>query len=157
MSFGTWGFKSPFAHICDESRHGLHLSRVIGDRLPRPSAGVFLLVAPVVAVGVDVVAADEVVAGFADDGDNLGGYEYQDRGVGVFAADAEVVQAAAVAQGELAELVDGVVADAEVFGGAGGVGLGQGVVDGVWCGAGAVGAVGWFGVVDRGEGVEQLL
>ena len=59
--------------------------------MPRPSAGVFLLVAPVVAVGVDVVAADEVVAGFADDGDGLGGYEDQDRGVGVFAADAEVV------------------------------------------------------------------
>ena len=59
--------------------------------MPRPSAGVFLLVAPVVAVRVDVVAGDEAVAGFADDGDNLGGYEYQDRGVGVFAADAEVV------------------------------------------------------------------
>ncbi len=34
------------------------MSRVIGDRSPRPSAGVFLLVAPVVAVGVDGVAGD---------------------------------------------------------------------------------------------------
>jgi hypothetical protein len=33
---------------------------------------------------------------------------------GVLAVDAEVMQPAAVAQGELAELVDGVVADAEV-------------------------------------------
>jgi hypothetical protein len=32
-------------------------------------------------------------------------------------ADAEVVDAAAVAQGEFAELVDGVVADSEVLGG----------------------------------------
>ena len=51
------------------------------------------MVAPVVAVGVDVVAADEVVAGFADDGDGLSGYEDQDRGVGVFAADAEAPEA----------------------------------------------------------------
>lgn len=43
--------------------------------------------------------------------------------------------------GRLAELVDGVVADAEVFGGAGGGGFGQGVVDGVRCAAGVVGAV----------------
>ena len=41
-------------------------------------------------------------------------------------ADAEVVQAAAVAQGELAELVDSVVADAEVLGAAFGGGLGSG-------------------------------
>lgn len=92
-----------------ESRHGL--------QIPRPSAGVFVLVAPVVFVGVDVVAAEDVVAGFADDGDGVGGHQDQDWGVGVGAADAEVVQAAAVAQGELAELVDGVVADAEVSGG----------------------------------------
>ena len=36
------------------------------------------------------------------------------RVCGVGAADAEVVEAAGVAQGEFAELVDGVVADAEV-------------------------------------------
>jgi hypothetical protein len=34
VSFGTWGFKSPFAHYCDESRHGLVMSRVIGYRFP---------------------------------------------------------------------------------------------------------------------------
>ena len=44
------------------------MSRVIGSRGPghRP---VFLLVAPVVVVGVDVVAGDEVVFGFGHDGD----------------------------------------------------------------------------------------
>jgi hypothetical protein len=47
---------------------GLHLSRVIGYRSPRPSARAFLLVAPVVVVGVDVVAGDELVGGFGDDG-----------------------------------------------------------------------------------------
>jgi hypothetical protein len=93
------------------------MSRVIGYRLPRPSAGAFLLVAPVVVVGVDAVAGDEMVAGFADDGDGGGGDQDQYRGVGVGAADAEVVQLAAVAQGEFAEFVDGVVADAEVVDG----------------------------------------
>jgi hypothetical protein len=49
------------------------------------------LVGPVVAVGVDVVAGDELVAGFADDGDGGGSHEDQYWGVGVGAADAEVV------------------------------------------------------------------
>jgi hypothetical protein len=94
-------------------------------QIPRLLAGVFLLVAPVVVVGVDVVAGDELVAGFADDGDGVGGDQDEDWGVGVGASDAEVVQAAAVAQGEFAELVDGVMADAEVFGGrAAGAGFG---------------------------------
>src|SRR6202035_4415794 len=26
VSFGTWGFKSPFAHNCDDSRHGLRIT-----------------------------------------------------------------------------------------------------------------------------------
>ena len=39
--------------------------------------------------------------------------------------DAEVVQAAAVTQGELAELVDGVMADTEVFDGVAGWALGR--------------------------------
>ena len=42
----------------------------MGCMSPRPSAGAFLLVSPVAAVGVDVVAGDETVAGFADDGDD---------------------------------------------------------------------------------------
>ena len=53
------GVRFPQVAPCDESRHGLHLSRVIGYRSPRPSAGVFLLVVPVVAVGVDGVAPDQ--------------------------------------------------------------------------------------------------
>jgi hypothetical protein len=93
--------------VTDESRHGL--------QIPRPSAGVFLFVAPVVAVGVDRVAGDELIAGFADDGDGVCGDQDQCWGVGVGASDAEVVKLAAVAQGEFAELVDGVVADAEVL------------------------------------------
>ena len=49
------------------------------------------MVAPVVAVGVDVVAAEDVVLVFADDGDGVAGHEDQDWGVCVGAADAEVV------------------------------------------------------------------
>jgi hypothetical protein len=52
-SVGVRG-SSPLAPPRHESSHGLHMSRVIGYRSPRPSAGAFLLVAPVVAVGVDV-------------------------------------------------------------------------------------------------------
>ena len=66
-----------------ESRHGL--------QIPRPSAGVFVLVAPVVAVGSDAVAAEDAVVGFADDGDGGGGHQDEDWGVCVGAADAEVV------------------------------------------------------------------
>jgi hypothetical protein len=76
------------------------MSRVIGDRLPPPTAGVFMLVSPVVSVGVVSGGGGVFVGGFADDGD-----QDQYRGVGVGAADAEVVQLAAVAQGEFA--VDG--------------------------------------------------
>ncbi|WP_155945917.1 hypothetical protein [Mycobacterium simiae] len=47
------------------------------------------------------MAAEDVVAGFADDGDGVGGHQDQDWSVGAGAADAEVVQAAAAAQGEL--------------------------------------------------------
>ncbi|WP_181029246.1 hypothetical protein [Mycobacterium kansasii] len=92
--------------MTDESRHGL--------QIPRPSAGVFVLVAPVVFVGVDDVAAEDVVAGFADDGDGFAGGQDEYWGVGVGASDAEVVQSAGVAHGEFAELVDVVVADAEL-------------------------------------------
>jgi hypothetical protein len=49
------------------------------------------LVAPVIFVGVDGVAAEDAVAGFADDGDGVGGYEDQRGGARVGAADAEVV------------------------------------------------------------------
>jgi hypothetical protein len=63
----------------------------MGYRFPRPSAGVFLLVAPVVFGGVDVVAAEDAVAGFADDGDGVGGHQDEHGGAGLDAADAEVV------------------------------------------------------------------
>ena len=68
--------KSPLGHgvmsgswVTHESRHRLHI--------PRPSAGVFLFVAPVAADGVDRVAGDEWIAGFADDGDDGGGDQDQ--------------------------------------------------------------------------------
>ncbi|MGA7055280.1 MAG: hypothetical protein WBZ37_29255 [Mycobacterium sp.] len=83
------------------------------------------MVGPVVVSGSMWWLGEELVAGFADDGDGVGGDQDQYGGVGVGAADAEVVESAAVAQGEFAELVDGVVADAEVFGGCGG-GVGSG-------------------------------
>jgi hypothetical protein len=119
--------------VTDESRHWL--------QIPGLLARVFLLVTPVVAVGVDAVAAEDVVSCFADHGDGGGGHQDQDWGGGVGAADAQVVQAAAVAQGEFAELVDGVVADADVVGG--GVrwaGFGAGLVGLGWCGARREGA-----------------
>ncbi len=103
------GVQVPLRPQCDESRHRLQMSRD-GLQIPRPSAGVFLLVAPVVFVGVDGVAAQDVVAGFAEDGHSAGGDQDEYWGVGVGASDAEVVQAAGVAQGEFAELVDGVMA-----------------------------------------------
>ncbi|MGA7133888.1 MAG: hypothetical protein WBZ15_16365, partial [Mycobacterium sp.] len=85
---------------------------------------------------VDVVAAEDVVVVFADDGDGGGGHQDQYGGVWVGAADAEVVQAAAVAEGEFAELVDDMVADAEVFGGGvGWAGFGPALVGLRWCGA----------------------
>ena len=74
------------------------------------------------------------MGGFAEDGHGGGGGVDEHGGVGVGLADAEVVDAAAVAQGEFAELVDGVVADAEVLGG---------VVVGCGFGAGLVG-LGWW-------------
>jgi hypothetical protein len=50
-----------------------------------------LLVAPVVVVGVDVVAGDELVGVLVDDGDGGGGDEDEDFFAGVGAADAEVM------------------------------------------------------------------
>jgi|EndMetStandDraft_3_1072993.scaffolds.fasta_scaffold2544368_1 hypothetical protein len=49
------------------------MSRVIGYRLPWPSAGAILFVAPVVAVRVDVAAAEDLRPGFADDVDGVVG------------------------------------------------------------------------------------
>src|SRR5450631_1581763 len=79
----------------------------------------FLVVAPVVVVGVDGVAGEVLAGGGVDDVDGVVVDEHQDRGVGV--GDAEVVEFPGVAQGEFAEAVDGVDADAVVGGIGGGV------------------------------------
>jgi hypothetical protein len=53
------------------------MSQDIGCGFPGHRRGDFCLVAPVVAVEVDVVAAEDMAAGFADDGDGGGGDEDQ--------------------------------------------------------------------------------
>lgn len=53
---------------------------------------------PVVFVGVDVVAAQDVVAGFAEHGDGVGGDQDQHGGVGVGGPDASVESAATLVQ-----------------------------------------------------------
>lgn len=64
----------------------------------------------VVAGGVEVEFADGLAVGVGDsDVEVLD--ENEDLGAGVVATDADVVEAAAVAEGELAEAIDGVVAD----------------------------------------------
>ena len=75
------------------------MSRVIGYREPRPFGRGFLLVGPVVSVGVDVVVGDRVVARFADHGDGAGGDQDEDGCAGVAASDAQVMQSAAEPQG----------------------------------------------------------
>jgi hypothetical protein len=70
------------------------MSRVIGYRSPRPSAGAFLLVAPVVAVGVDVLAGDELVAGCGQDGDGGGGDKDEDFGAGMSGQNSSILTAA---------------------------------------------------------------
>ncbi|ORB82859.1 hypothetical protein B1987_02290 [Mycobacterium kansasii] len=104
------------------------------------------------------MAAEDVVGGFADDGDGFAGGQDEYWGVGVGASDAEVVWAAGVAQGEFAGLVDDVVADAKVWVGlVGGAGFGSGRVGlfgGEWAG---VGVVAWLGVVDGVKGIEEGL
>ena len=44
---------------------------VRNDGFPGHRSGVFVLVAPVAFVGVHVVAAEDLVAGFADNGDGV--------------------------------------------------------------------------------------
>ena len=60
------------------------------------------------------MAGDELVVGCGSDGDGGGGDQDEDFGAGVGNADAEVVESAGLAQGELAAVIDGVVTDAEV-------------------------------------------
>jgi hypothetical protein len=104
-----------------------------------PSAGAFVVVAPVVAVGIDGVAGEVFAVGWVD---GVFVDEHQDRRVGVLDPDAEVVQSADAAQGEFAEAVDGVDADSIVgvwVVAAGSGGFQGGVVGG--CSGLAVGSV----------------
>ena len=68
----------------------------------------------VVAGGVDDQFADELAGGGVDDADVQVLDEHQDGGPGVGPADADVVELAADAEGELAVGVDAVGADAVV-------------------------------------------
>ena len=70
-----------------------------------------MVVAPVVVVGVDGVAAQVLAGGWVDDVDGVVVDEHQDRRVGVVDSDAEVVEFPGSAQGEFAEPVDDVDAD----------------------------------------------
>jgi hypothetical protein len=84
--------------------------------------------------------------------------EQDDGGSGVGPADAEVEEAALVAEGDLAFVVDDVAADTVVvveFAAGGGSGLGQGVVDGSRGGAVGQGAVRALLVVEAGEEIEE--
>jgi hypothetical protein len=85
--------------------------------------------------------------------------EHEDAGSGVGPADADVVELAVVAEGELAVGVDAVGADPVVAGGAGLArdGLGPGVVGDSRGLAVRQGPVWAAGVVVAGEGVQQGL
>ena len=109
----------------------------------------------VVAVRVEGEVAEEFAGGGVDDADVQVGDEHEDGGSGVFAAEADVVEAAVVAQGEASGLVDAVVADPPVAVTvlvAGG-GFGSGPVDGGGDGFGE-GLVGSLVVVDLEEVLE---
>lgn len=112
----------------------------------------------VVLGGVEEEFAEDFTGGFVDHGDVAVVDEHQDVGSGVGSADADVVQAAVVADGDGAGGVDAVGADSGVgVGGAGfdvaGAGFGQGGVGG-GRGAAVQGAVRAAGVVDLAEGVQ---
>jgi len=105
------------------------------------------------------VAAQVLAGGGVDDVDGVVVDEHQDRGVGVVDSDAEVVEFPGSAQGEFAEPVDDVDADAVVGGVDPGVGGPGGFEGGGVGGRGglAVGAVDPVVVVELLEGVELAL
>jgi hypothetical protein len=86
----------------------------------------------VVDVGVEGEVAEQFAGGGVDDADVAVGGEQGDAGSGVGSADADVVEPAVVAQGDVAGLVDDVVADPPVgvIGPAGGAVFGAGLVGG---------------------------
>jgi hypothetical protein len=113
----------------------------------------------VVAGGVEGQFAQELAGGGVDDPDVQVVGQEQDVGSGVGPADADVVEAAAGAQGDGAGGADDVAAD-PVVGVAGAVpgdGFGPGAVDGGWGGPVGQGAVRPLLVVLVREGVQQLL
>jgi hypothetical protein len=83
---------------------------------PWPSAGVFLLVAPVASVGVDGVGAEDFAGELVDDCDGGLVGDGEDAAVCVAGADAEVVHAAGAAEADLAVVVGSVVAQPVVAG-----------------------------------------
>jgi len=113
----------------------------------------------VVPGGVDGELAEQLAGVGAVDADVQVLDEHQDAGPGVGPADADVVEPAAGAEGELAVGVDAVGADPVVgVGGAvAGSGLGPGGVGGGRGGPVRQGPVRPPGVVDAGEGVEEGL
>ena len=137
----------------ESKRHGGHLSQDIVDSSPAEGDAARL----VVAGGVEGQLADQgAVVG--EDPDVLVGDQEMDGFAAVSPADADVVEAAEVAEGGLAGLVDAIVADAEVGlgGGADGVGFEAGVEGDQW-GLAAEGPMGPEVVVEGAEGVELEL
>ena len=108
----------------------------------------------VVPGGVEDEVAEQFSGGLVDDPDVQVLDQQEDVGSGVGSSDADVVEAAVVAQGDDAGVVDAVAADPLVGGlQAGGGGFGSGGVGGRGCSAGE-GAVRTPLVVVLAEGVE---
>ncbi len=89
----------------------------------------------VVLVGVEGEVAEDFARGGVDDADVEVVDEEHDVGSGALFADADVVESAVVAQGDVACFADAVVADAVVgvVAGVAGDGFGSGGVDGCRC------------------------
>jgi hypothetical protein len=114
----------------------------------------------VVGGGVEDELAEQLAGGGVDHADLEVLDEQDDVGSGVGSADAEVVQPAGHPQGDTAAVVDAVAPDAVVGVGVvagGGLGLGEGAVDGRGGGPVRQGSVRPVVVVVVGEGVEQGL
>ena len=113
----------------------------------------------VVAGGVEDEVAEQFARGGVDDADVAVGDEHDDAGSGVFAAEADVVAAAVVAEGDASGLVDLVVADAPVgvVGAVAGMGFGAELVGGGRGDAPGQGAVRALVVGELDERVAQGL
>ncbi len=91
------------------------MSRVIVDMKPLLREGLLSFLGLVVPVGVDQVFGEEFAGGPGGD-ECLGSVQEQEySGTAVRAADAEVAEPAGVADGDRADVVDGVVADPPVL------------------------------------------